>query len=369
MNRSGYILCFVMFFLVVSCKDVYDRYDGVEDDLSIISMTSTKGVGSGNAYRIGLDGIDGTVTEGVSASGTYYDKASGMELVPCRVDSEGNYVEENAASGLRAINGGYKMHISYPALEMTQIVGADGDEQMYGYLVKRKPLEGDVSMFFSESIDVTLSGVYIKPDSGNASEYVFDASSMPLKQPLSKIDVTFACGDKIASATLQKIKFNNIISEGYYMPSEEVFYYALDKIIYNYIVFDAEEGGLTLSRSQKQHLDVEDEFFLSMNYAEKDAQGNTKWPQPELLIEIGETEDEIVEFAAPLGWDFLPQHEYDLTITINSTYINIEVTVAPWDVVEEEKTDVGGVLEWIIVIPLENPLEWEKGDEITGSIE
>ena len=117
-----------------------------------------------------------------------------------------------------------------------------------------------------------------------------------------------------------------------------------------------------------------DEYILSMNYGELDAEGRPRYPMPSLEIETGESDTDVVIFTAALGWDFRPQHAYEFTITINSVYINMTVTVIPWSENENLDFEVDDTDIWQINFPINdnggvvNLLDWEKVAKQTGTI-
>ena len=361
-------LLYILTISLIFCYGCDNNGGAIDDNGQLVEFTSTKGVGDGKAYRIYLNGIDGTDSEGVEATGTYCDKTDGEQFVPCEVDTDGKYVKDDDTKGLRAINGPYKMHMVYPAIAMTPIPYA-GYTNLNGYFYQRNG-EG---VAISQTSDVTLRGVYLSKDNGD--EYIFDGSDMLLQQPRSRIKINFACGTAIQATTLQKLSFKNIISEGYYRPAESRFYYS-DANISDKVLFDASAAGgaeLTLSTGQSQELSI-DEYILSMDYAEKDAQGNTKWPLPSFVIEIGETQAEVVSFTAAIGWLFKPQRTYLFTFTINSMYVNVTVEALPWEDGGDNSGEVNNPEIWSIDFPLKdgsenNLLEWEEIDGIHGEIQ
>ena len=190
----------------------------------LIGGIFTKGTGDGKAYRVYLNGIDGTVTVGKEYTGTYADKTAGGEFTPCTVTQQGTFsaVDNTGENGLRAIDGPYKMHIVYPAIGMSPIEGHSG---INGYLFNRKLSQGEIPVYISDTLKVNVSGVYVI-DENSDSQYIYDASNLDLKQQRSKINITFKCGESIPSTTLQYIIFkefsgkihthNKCIEERYY---------------------------------------------------------------------------------------------------------------------------------------------------------
>ncbi|MBR6541395.1 MAG: hypothetical protein IKT74_07710, partial [Bacteroidales bacterium] len=188
--------------------------------------------------------------------------------------------------------------------------------------------------------------------------------------PRSKIDIIFKCGNDIASTTLQSIKLKNIINEGYYRPADSRFYYQNSSLI-DLNLYNAPENVQPLLSGTSQTI-AENIFLLSMDYSEKDSQGNTKWPLPSLEIKTGSEETYYVTFTAALGWNFVPHIRYEFTIPINSLYVNLSVTATPWDIEEENNGTIENPKQWSIDFPIngsgDNVLDWEEVNAGTGTI-
>ncbi len=364
---------FLMGCLFLSCDGRKREKDPMENS-ELLEVGFTRGVGSGNAYRIYLNGLVGTTTEGIESSGTYCDKVSGEQFVPCFVDNEGNYVDSGgdpSTQGLRAINGPYKMHIVFPAVKNVKIPYA-GYTDISGYLFQR---DSESNIYLSEAVDVNVTGVYL--DNSGGSEYIYDASSLILRQPKSRLKVIFACGEDIESTTLRGIVFDRIIGQGYFSPAMKRYYYEESNIT-SQTIFD---GELVLTRGQSQELDIDPDddasdyqYLLSMNYGEKDDLGNPKYTLPSFIVTTGSSDADLITFNAALGLEFKWQHAYTFKITINSTYANVTVTALPWSDGGLHNPQVDGPQSWSVDIPLKdgannNLLEWEEIDVIGGTIE
>lgn len=357
MRNLSYIYFLLLGFLITSCVDLSEDHAIEDAAVHMVEFTSTKGAGTGNIYRIGLEGIPGTVTDNVKASGTYCDQSAGEELVPCVItDSQGQtYVD-----GLRARDGEYKMFIAYPSVAMSSI-GYEGCEGLEGYLIKRDVSQNEYEMYFSEALNVELSGIYLKNKGAASSAAIYDAKSMTLKRPLSQVTLKFACGEKLQTATLRSIAFRNVIPEGYYRPAEEVYYYGGNTETYT--VYTAPAGGLTLENNVVSDLEISEQYLLAMDYAEKDNDGYAKHPQPEIVVEIGDSEDEAVILTAPLGWNFIPQCIFDIKITVNTTYVGLDVETFAWEDGLIGSTQISHPFVWSVKIPI-NGLGWSTSDDV-----
>ena len=329
----------------------------------------TKGTGSNRTFLFYMDGVEGTVTGNVETYGTYYDPAPGSALVPCSVAAnDGSYVRDDQSQGLRSKDGRYKMFIASPAIMPEAVPGTSLNGYYYSREVSVNQANTRPIVYISDPVDVNLNGVYLS--SANGYEYEYDVESMVLKQPLSMINIRFACGDRIAETTLRKITLNNIIKQGYYIPTDSYFHYDATNDVGSKQVY---QGPLHLTTGSAS-VDLEvNEYLLSMDYRQTDAQGNPIWHLPSLEIEIGPDDENVVTFLAALGWYFKPQHKYEFTITINSVYVTITVEAEEWEGVPGQESTVGVPQKWEITFPLvdegnNNLLDWEKVQGGTGVI-
>ena len=362
-----FVLYIVIILTAFSCST--DVLEQSGNEIGPVSFASTKGIGSQNTFRFYLNGIEGTTTAGIETSGTYIDQTSSSPLSPCAVDNNGLFTNLDDSKGLRSINGPYKMHIVSPAIEMVEI---PDHIDMNGYFFNRNLKAHETPISISNTVDVSLTGVYLDLLNGGDGQYIFNASSQVLKQPRSKIKIKFVCGDKTIKTTLQKITLANIIPKGYYRPLESRFYFnnTIDTIIYN--------TPLTLpkivdgSSIREWNLGI-DEHILSMDYSATNSDGSYKWPLPSFVIEIGEDAEEVVTFTAALAYNFEFQYEYEFTIIINTMYVNITVEAMPWDNGGEHSSVVDKPKKWNISFPLKDGenvlLDWDKIDGITGTIQ
>ena len=206
-------------------------------------------------------------------------------------------------------------------------------------------------------MDVTLDGVYLGLKN-NPTSYIYDASSMPLKQKRSRITVSFSCGEEI-SVNLKSISVNNVIPEGYYNPAENIFYYREENLeSINFFNSTDPEGKLVEAGSSMPVGDVQ--YILSMNYNEKDALGQSRWAQPELCVKLIGAKNDL---TFPLAMDFLPQYEYALSITVNSADIEINLNGSPWGNVSADAT-ITYQQSWTINIDDEDWIDKEIVDAI-----
>jgi len=355
------LFSYVMICLLsVACSsDPFDTGKGSLPGAAVKDVSLlTKGSGDGRTYIFYLIGNRESATEGVRMYGTYVDAESGQPLCPADPQT-GTY---DSSKGLRAQDGYYRMFVASPAVHAEETSTGSG---IYGYEYDRN----EDGVYVSDPVSVSVSGVYLAGSYG--TEYVYDVSEQVLRQPRSRIKLNFACGNDIASATLKGLSLNNFIDHGYYIPEVMNFSYTADDVKESYLLFPKSgEGDLVLTTGNSQALDV-DEYILSMNYKDVDSYGNYKYPIPSLNIEVGSAYGSLNLHAA-LGWHFKPQHTYEFTITINSVYVNLQVTASAWEQNGDSiSSDVGDTGTWEIEFPLKSGsvllLDWEKVN-VTGTI-
>jgi hypothetical protein len=352
------LLSYFLLLILVACSQIEMDRDGdsILEGAKCVELQTKGTTGDKRTYRFSLNSSAGN-----EYVGTYCDVEKGSPLVPCEVDpttgTAAQQVEKNSEKGLSAPNGNYRMYIASPACSLKVV---DANTGLKGYPYSRN----QNGVYVSEVIDVALSGVYLS-ESGS-SQYIFNASNHVLRQPRSQIKLKFACGSDIESTTLQYINLKNFIETGYYIPIEERFHYTSvesKRSLYS--------TPTTLTKNQDKDLNVQ-EYLLSMNYRETDAQGNNKWPLPSLEIAVGEKANELVTFTADLAWDFKPQNVYEFTIKINSVSAYLTMIIYNW-----VPNSVGDVYvkdpgTWQIEIPLsgENTgnLNWKEVGTQTGTI-
>ena len=355
-----YLLCLI----VVACSDGLNKPIDEECPDSPVEIM-TKGNGDGRSYIFYLIGYKNTSTQGKEYFGTYVDAEIGCPMIPAEVDLYGKPISGNydSSKGLRASNGGYKLFVSSPAETMTDVGDGSG---VKGYHYTRN----DEGVYVSDPVDVTLGGVYLTDAEG--TDYIYNVSDQVMRQPRSRLKLKFACGADLEKATLQSVNLKNFISEGFYIPVERRFHYFTSDIQENDRLFPKDENdALTVKTGEVVNLNV-DEYILSMNYGELNAEGQTIFPMPSLEICIGDLESSIVIFNAALGLDFKPQHSYEFTITINSVYVNMSVAVSSWDPKDAWESEVGETETWKIDFHLNsgsvNLFDWEYVEKQTGTI-
>lgn len=366
----------VVMFCTTSCHKGLGNSGSADNGEVLVEHMMTKGIGNGVVYRVGLKGVNTTV------SALYSDLYSDVPLVPGYFNADGDFIE-SSEWGLRAVAGDYKLYIVYPP-EEDEAVGYNYDDYIgkRGYKVTRIPsdldLTGDTEdliqkdgnwgtksvaaeddFAFSEVVDVTVDGVYLKRKTESSSSYIFDASTMTLKKKRSKIKVTFKCGNDISGVTLKSISINNIINEGYYNPAEQALYY--DRNLESIKIYDNEDGLFVGKNAQAEIGDVE-HYIISMDYNEKDYNGEAIWPQPVIAVNFKGAEEAL---TTPLAVNFLPLHVYSIDITVNSAKITIEVNTTHWEDESSDTSIADPEQSWSIVI---NKPGWIEKEEIEDGI-
>ena len=208
-------------------------------------------------------------------------------------------------------------------------------------------------------MDVTLDGVYLKRRNESSTSYIFDASTMMLKKKRSKVKVTFKCGNDIPGVTLESISINNIINEGYYNPAEQALYY--DRNLESIRIYENGDGLFVGKNSQADIGDAE-HYILSMDYNEKDYNGEAVWPQPVISVKFKGADEAL---TTPLAMNLQPLHVYSIDITVNSAKITIDVSSTSWDEASSDATIADPEESWSIVI---NKPGWIEKEEIEDGI-
>lgn len=370
-----FFMFLVVMFCTTSCHKGLGNSGSADNGEVLVTHMMTKGTGSGVIYRVGLKGANTTVTA------LYGDLYSSASLVPGYFNADGDFIEDSEW-GLRAVAGNYRLFIVYPPEEGEEVEYSYDDYRgKRGYKVTRIPSDigftGGIEDFlnsggswtksvsdeddfaFSDVVDVTLDGVYLKRKNESATSYIFDASTMKLKKKRSKIKVTFKCGNDITGVTLESIRINNIINEGYYNPAEQALYY--DRNLESIEIYDNEDGLFVGKNTQADIGDTED-YIISMDYNEKDYNGEAVWPQPVISVKFKGADEAL---TTPLAMNLQPLHVYSIDITVNSAKIKIDVSSTSWDEASSDATIADPEESWSIVI---NKPDWIVKEEIEDGI-
>lgn len=338
----------------------------VEDTAVELSVTRSGGASDGeHSYRVLL--FDRLTGQYSGRSGTYYydfgesswDGVRSGVLVPCAVDAAGGRVGgRDAAHGLYAPAGSYGMVIVSPAVDVGRV-----SPSRYGFRYSRMP-EAD-----AEPLRIAdIAGVSIKGRGELHGAVVRDTlhvdDSKVLRERRSKLGFVFRCGEDVGEVVLSEVSLRNVIDTAFWYPAGGCF---IGETIGSKVLMSGDmvcrngDAPLNLPLGSNAESDGRYMYVLSQDYSATDAYGEPLYPLPELHIEFG---GEVV-MDIPIGYDFQPHYRYVYTVTVNSLYVHLSLSVASWDIDE----DTGGIdapplVE--IVFPIGG---WEDGGSSGGVIE
>lgn len=336
---------FLLFALsAAGCSRDNDDTAAVFDDPDTTVVLSVTRSGTDeqreHTYRVLLFDMTSGSYSGKSGS-YYYDFSAAPDdtnksgvLIPCRVDGQGNRIgDRDASAGLYASAGTYAMVIVSPA-ESIDEVSAMGNE--YGFRYARVPAADQEPLRIGDSLSVTIRGRgELLSNGGNVvrdTVHIDDRGGKLLRERRAKLEFRFRCGEDIESSVLSEITLRNLIDEAFWEPVGGHFFSETfaEKGLFS--------GDLSLVRGQEPVVlpaaaDAEADgryiYLLAQDYSSTDDYGEPLYTLPELHVEFN-TE---AVLDIPLGYDFRPQYTYTYTITVNSVYVHLALTVAPWDTV------------------------------------
>lgn len=367
-----------------------DEADDQEPVLLEFSMSRSPGVnangqgcdgykadGEQTAYRVVLINDNAVRSQGTYryATATETGQRTGL-LIPCRVDEDGHYVEDDRESGCYAYNRTYTMVLYSPAVPLYPIVGLSN---VWAYILERP---GKNPVYSSEAIQVFVDGRGEYRD-GTHYETVdmdqYDNNNDPngdydpftLRERRSRLRFEMSTGDELEEAHIKLMQLQRLYQQAYYTPINQTYYiikeedlddeakknYDLDKdnnfdCQYDYDVtfYEAQNKGdyYTLT---KTHVFMPDETtaeatdtdnagnelrwinIFSMDYGGKDASyGKNVHDVPRLHIEFDGGADEDGAYVnIDLGFNFQAHYQYTFRVIINSATVHITLYMTPWD--------------------------------------
>jgi hypothetical protein len=283
--------------------------------------------------------------------GTYRDPGTTQltsVLLPCNVTNEGIAGAYDVLKGLYAKPGTFQMVINTPGIPITTI---DATNNLYGYSVSRKPLatEADKGLYISHPMNVTISGRGV--DSAGVHTEILHVDNMDdsiLREYRSKLQFAFKCGEELDKLTITKVWITNIIGRAYYNPFSDDYHVtdATDPLCVpseTITLFDGSQellpngtDKLTIPVASSTNDDTNGEgcvYILSENYAKVDETQASVYPIAELHVAF----DNGCELLHPikLTYDYKPHYSYRYLFTVNHFYLNVSLTVSPWNVASD----------------------------------
>ncbi len=315
-------------------------HSGAEDQTAYTYRVLLFGATNGNYTR-----LEGTYYYDFGAS----DAMTTRIVAPWQVNATtGAPLQSDLSAGLYAPAGTYSMVIVSPAVAIEHVSTI---RDKWGFAYSRRPDADAQPLSVSDTIPISLQGrgELIAGTNNVVRDTVYldnrpNINEKALRERRSQINFIFRCGQDIESTTLSNISLRKVIRSAWFDPVSGTFFSGNEEgsDLTEELLLSAET--LTLVRGGEAvplpaPTAGEDEtgsylYLLSQNYAAVNDYGEPLHTLPELHVELNEAELNI-----PLGFNFLPLHRYTYTVTVNSLYFHITLSVTPWDAV-----DVGGDL-------------------------
>ncbi|MBQ9185057.1 MAG: hypothetical protein IJ151_04215 [Bacteroidales bacterium] len=352
------------------------------------------------------DSSPGTgITSWTKPSSTYLANGSVPEYTK---DASGE-TWGNSKYGLWAASPeAYRLVMVSPARKLTRYLLRDSEgnpledaEINYRYGIHQ--LRKNDEVLISPCTPVSLRGTYLahfnkgyqyvyKPDFDNSDSA--DDDDLTLLDHRSQLSVKTYVDEALDHVHINKIVLSNTITEGIYLPIDEVtgnprWIYDWDgtaHIFENTGMLTVDEYGDDSNYALKSDvvlhykndsgqvndpIDVFSNYYLlSQNYSELNAKGLAVHPVPKLNVFLLSDLEEETSVEIPLSWNFQPQHHYHLTLRISTWYLYVYVKGSNWD--DEAEEDFAFGMRPDIIIRLDNPLisgaNWDDGGSHDGTI-
>lgn len=334
MKQNKYILFLILGFMVLGCGESEDAIDNMDDldehvDLSFTMKGTRSGSTSSTTYRAMLHHV-GTIQDVhpyTGTSGTYRGPNTDERvwLTACQVNSTtGVWQQDTHQYGLRASRGSYYLSFVSPGVAPQQYQYNEETEsyEKWGFLHHRQPQAGEPELYICKPY-------YIRSLTGNHlnGEYVHDVpDSVILKERRAKITVRLKCGEDLLSATVKKLGWSNLYESAYYnLAIDSLDNMTLSASTDTVMVYEP-ATPLTLLHGGEPVEVCKDFFLFPFYYAKKDEFDNYVYDVPELDIYVAQGVAKLKVFH-----NIEPQYSYTYTVTINSAYVSVVVTAAPWD--------------------------------------
>ncbi len=367
------IVIYMLILMLAGCSP--EEHQPQQEEVAVsMALTRADDNPSARTYRVLLfNRSDGKLTP---YEGTYYydpnssDWADNSVLQPWAVDgvtgeATGVY---NESQGLYAPEGIYSLVIASPAMSITRLGSKES-----GFLYTRSRGAGDaVPLSISNALPVQIKGrAAVDTSKGNTlRDTLHIDQSCHISERRSMVGFEFVYGDSLTSdVTVTKISLNNLIKEAYISPiNNEFFSSTAGKDLAIEGDYQLSSDELTLNKSNPSiSIPTTGEavkngqpfvYILSQDYNKGMEAGMPVYEQPELHVEFNEAEVDIL-----LAHDFKPLYYYIYTVTINSLYVHLDLTVlSDW-----ESETVGSEINPPLKIDLGN-FEIIQGWESDGPI-
>lgn len=329
------------------------------------------------AYRVVLIADNIIRSQGTYryATATETGKRTGL-LIPCRVNSDGYYLEDDRESGCYAYNGSYTMMLYTPAVPIYKITGLSN---VWAFILERP---GAKPVYSSDGLQVYVNGRGEDNSSGhhetidmsqydNDEDPNGDEDPFTLRERRSRLRFEMCTGKDLKEAHITKIELQRLYQQAYYTPINQTYYVVKKEDIdeSDLSEYDLNEDGIfdclydysktlcTIPEGKKYYTLTSDHVFMpdatnaevtntddlgtkrrwinifSMDYGEKDASyGTNVHDVPRLHIEFDPGSYEQGAYVnVDLGFNFLAYHQYTFLVTINSATVHITLHITPWE--------------------------------------
>lgn len=296
------------------------------------------GSASSTTYRAMLHRTGGNPGEYpyLNNSGTYRGPAIDERawLTACTVNSTtGEWTGDSHTGGLRANRGSYYLSFVSPAVAPQQYKwnSTTNKYDEWGFLMHRELAAGEPELFISSpKLINSLKGNHLE------NSYVYDVpDDVILTEYRAKVTLKLKCGDDLLSATVKKVGWSNLYTSCYYnLRLDTLDTFTLAPATDTVFVYTP-GTELTMTRGADPVTVCSDFFLFPLYYAQKDSHDEYVFEAPELDVYVAQGVAKLKVFH-----NMEPQHTYTYTVTINSAYVSVDVTSAPWDDAFTGSTDV-----------------------------
>jgi len=308
-----------------------------------LSLGTKAGSSSDVTYRTVIFQFD-AVNEYYSIyrySGSYRDKDGKDWMTPCQVNgTTGVWMADNPEYGLRAgTSGNYRLSLVSPAIQPNWFtVGVGGNYARWGYHLTRT---GD-NPKISRPVSVYVGGNHMN------HKWIYQAGGNELFDRRAKLTVKMECGEDLASVHVNKVMLKNIYTDAYYdFGTDSLFELTLDAT--GEILHDSGDPELELLNGEPATAVSSDFHLFALDYNRIDAEYHFIYDVPQLEVTMGEG-----VVLIPLNYLFKPQYSYTYTLSINSAFIKMSITVQPWN-------DASGNQDETIGAPVTDTFTFDAG--------
>jgi len=373
MKRNMYFILVVAFLAFShACVRVIDadedRSSLAEEDCITFKMRTKAGSPSSTTYRALLHYNTINTTDTIpypylGNSGTYREYVIGDTtwLTPCSVNSTtGGWLSDGHIGGLRATRGTYKLSFVSPAKAPVNYYTKPNGTKFWGYHLLRSDVE---NFYISSPVTMDLRGNHI------GGKQVFDVSDTTiLRERRAKIKLIMKCGDKLNSAEIYKVGWTDLYTEAWFnIGRDSLERFTVQPSTDTIFCFNS-TTPLVLSHSPgPESYVVADGFYIfALDYSKEDQEHKKAYSAiPKLHLMTVGSKVLTIEVAQA----FLPQYEYTFNVSINTAFIQVDVSASPWEDGGSHDVAISDEDAFITSIIWTYPGSWQDGGGDTGTID